>query len=237
MLRLFCVLPRTRTEGAMFWRLIHIGIWRRKINEWCSESTPGLPAPNWEAGLNTPLSFIRDSCSGAVFCITVRKLFRNFPDNFRFRLPKVRSPGQVKWPHLRKKITTASRPQWFQDLVYYQVPTTCISRIFYIGDLRSGQFRDLPIISRRGKTKTPQIRIRFVQIVENHAQSGYCWWPRCNFAYVTSGKVIWGQKMTSGGQCTFLLITFDRNEIETELSREKKPQGGVQTPLTQLGAG
>ena len=32
----------------------------------------------------------------------------------------------------------------FQDLVYYQVPTTCISRIFYIDGLRSGQFRDLP---------------------------------------------------------------------------------------------
>ena len=39
-----------------------------------------------------------------------------------------------------------------QDLVYYQVPTTCISRIFfYIGDLRSGQFGDLPIISQCGK--------------------------------------------------------------------------------------
>ena len=29
-------------------------------------------------------------------------MFRNFPENFRSRSPKVRSPGQVKWPHLRK---------------------------------------------------------------------------------------------------------------------------------------
>ena len=42
------------------------------------------------------------------------------------------------------------------------------------GDLRSGQFRDLPIISQWGKTQMPQILIRSVQIVQNHAQLGYC---------------------------------------------------------------
>ena len=57
----------------------------------------------------------------------------------------------------------------------YQVPTTFISRIFYIGDPRSGQFHDLPIISQGGKTQIPQILIRSVQIVQNHAQLGYCW--------------------------------------------------------------
>ena len=30
------------------------------------------------------------------------QFFRNFLDNFRAKSPKVRSPGQVKWPHLRK---------------------------------------------------------------------------------------------------------------------------------------
>ena len=39
----------------------------------------------------------------------------------------------------------------------------------------------------------PQILIRSVQLGQNHAQLGYCWWPRWNFAYVTPGKVIWGQ--------------------------------------------
>ena len=47
-------------------------------------------------------------------------------------------------------------------------------RFFYIGDLRSGQFHDLPIISQWGKTQMPQILIRSVQIVQNHAQLGQC---------------------------------------------------------------
>ena len=88
----------------------------------------------------------------------------------------------------------------FQDLIYYQVPTTCISRILNIGDLRSGQFRDLPIMSRWGKSQVPQILTRSVQIVEEHVQSGYCWWYRCKFANVTPRKVIWGHIMTSRGQ-------------------------------------
>ena len=32
------------------------------------------------------------------------QLFCNFPENLRSRLPKVRSPGHVRWPHPRKKI-------------------------------------------------------------------------------------------------------------------------------------
>ena len=145
-------------------------------------------------------------------------MFRNFPENFRSRSPKVRSPGQVKGPHLRKKLsnddtaTVVERKIWnFQDLVYYQVPAACLSRIFfYIGDQRPGQLCDLPFISQwgGGETQMPQTLIRSVQIVQNHAQLGYWWWPRCNFAYVTHGKAIWGQIMTSWGQCTFLLITF-----------------------------
>ena len=111
--------------------------------------------------------------SAAVFCIAVRTTVPQLSSNLRSRWPKVRSPGQVKWSHLRKKnyyrvtATVVERKMWnFQDLVYYQVPTTCISRIFYIGYLRSGQFRDLSIISQWGKTKIPQIRIKSVQIVE-----------------------------------------------------------------------
>ena len=47
----------------------------------------------------------------------------------------------------------------------YHVPKTLIPRIFYIGDPRSGQFHDLPIISQWGKTQISQILIRSVQIV------------------------------------------------------------------------
>ena len=150
-------------------------------------------------------------------------LFLNFPENFRPRSPKIRSPGQVKWPHLRKKnynrvtATVVERKIWsFQDLVYYQVPTNCIPRISFL--YRWPKVRSIslpPHYKSMGKTQMPQILIRSVQIAQNYAQLGYCWWPRCNFAHVTPGKVIRGQIITSRYQCTFLLITFDWNEIET----------------------
>ena len=66
------------------------------------------------------------------------QLFRNFPENFRSRSPKVRSPGQVKCPHLRKKhnnrvtATVVERNICdFQDLVYYQIlnPRTAGGRL------------------------------------------------------------------------------------------------------------
>ena len=44
---------------------------------------------------------------------------------------------------------------------------------FCTGDLRSGQFRDLPIISQWGKNQMAQILIRYVQIDQNHVQLGY----------------------------------------------------------------
>ena len=85
----------------------------------------------------------------------------NFPENFRPRSPKIRSPGQVKWPHLRKKITIGSRPQWLRERfeafrIWYTtkyLQIVYLGFLFYIGDLRSGQFRYLPIISQWGKLK------------------------------------------------------------------------------------
>ena len=70
-------------------------------------------------------------------------------------------------------------------------------------------------MSQWGKTQVPQILNRSVQIVQKHAQLGYCLWCRCNFANVTRRKVIWGHIMTSQGQWTFLLVTFDWIEIGT----------------------
>ena len=57
---------------------------------------------------------------------------------------------------------------------YYQVHTynLCISD-FEIVSKRSGQFRDLPIISQLGKAQIPQIVMRYVQIVRKHAQLRY----------------------------------------------------------------
>ena len=43
----------------------------------------------------------------------------------------------------------------FRNMIRSLVPTKCISWIFDIGDLRSGHFRDLPIISQWAKIKLP----------------------------------------------------------------------------------
>ena len=110
----------------------------------------------------------------------------------------------------------------FRDLVYYKVPSTWVSRILYVGDLRSGQFRDLPIISQWGKTQVPQILLRSVQIVQNNCPfrlllmtpMQICIWL-CN-----PWKVIWGHILTSWGQYTFLLITFALIELETWDNRQ-----------------
>ena len=80
-------------------------------------------------------------------------LFRIVSENFSPRSSKVRSPVEVKWPNLRKVqtrvlATRVDRSLWnFQQLLRLTRCTQCISRIFVIGDLRSGQFCDLPIIT------------------------------------------------------------------------------------------
>ena len=43
------------------------------------------------------------------------------------------------------------------DMIRSSVPSKCISLIFDIGDLRSGHFRDLPIISQWAKIKLPVV--------------------------------------------------------------------------------
>ena len=48
------------------------------------------------------------------------------------------------------------------------VPTKCISWIFDIGDLRSGHFRDLPIISQWAKIKLPVLCFIFSLYEWNH---------------------------------------------------------------------
>ena len=85
-------------------------------------------------------------------------MFRNFPEKFRSRSPKVRSPGQVKCPHLRKKLSNrhshSGGEKYLKLSGFGLLPSTCslfVSDIFYIGDLRSGQLCDLPFISQWGK--------------------------------------------------------------------------------------
>ena len=90
-------------------------------------------------------------------------MFRNFPENFRSRSPKVRSPGQIKCteklkltPPLKKKFQSRHGHSGGEKVLklsgFGLLPSTCslfISDIFYIGDLRSGQLYDLPFISQR----------------------------------------------------------------------------------------
>ena len=47
----------------------------------------------------------------------------------------------------------------FRNMIRSSVPTKCISWIFDIGDLMSGHFRDLPIISQWAKIKLPVLCI------------------------------------------------------------------------------
>ena len=75
----------------------------------------------------------------------------------RPRSLKVTSPGHVKWSHLitslnaRHSYIPAKRLPWnFQRLIRIAVCSKCIYQKFYIGDLRSGQFCDLFIISQWG---------------------------------------------------------------------------------------
>ena len=48
------------------------------------------------------------------------------------------------------------------------IPTNCISRIFYIDDLRSDRFRDHAIIRQWEKNHLPLKRVRFAQIFQEH---------------------------------------------------------------------
>ena len=128
---------------------------------------------------------------------------------------------KVKWPNLQQILQLcyghSARDKYLKLSGFDILPSTYNLYIsdFVIGDLRSGQFRDLPIISQWGKTQVPQILIISVQIIQKHAQLGYCWWSRSNFANVTPRKVIWGHIMTSRGQWTLFVVTFGWIEIRT----------------------
>ena len=50
------------------------------------------------------------------------------------------------------------------------MPTICISRIFCVGDLRSGQFCDLPIIRQWEKNHIPHLRIRPGYFIINYVR-------------------------------------------------------------------
>ena len=117
--------------------------------------------------LNTPLRFFADSKktaagSAAGFSPTLSPIF--LPTFVKVSiLGHVRSGHQVRSSdHTLQKLynrapaTVFEGKLWnFRNMIRSSVPTKCISRIFDIGDLRSGHFRDLPIISQWAKNKLP----------------------------------------------------------------------------------
>ena len=111
-----------------------------------------------------PLRFFEDSektaaRSAAGFHPPYPHLFRNFCKNFDPMPCEVRSPGQVKWPNY--KITFQSRHGYnvsgkVMKLSEYDEVTSAYKTYisdFDIGDLRSGHFCDLPIISQWAKNQ------------------------------------------------------------------------------------
>ena len=90
---------------------------------------------------------------------------------------QVRSSDQVNW-HCLTKVYNRVQPAVFVtedsnlvDYVTAWMPLTCISRIFHICNLRSGQCRDLSIMSQWRKNKMPLepcVRLGAVQIFWNH---------------------------------------------------------------------
>ena len=86
-----------------------------------------------------------------------------------------------------------------QDLVSIMSPTTCISRIFPKGHMRSGHFRDLTIISQWGKMKTAILAPGTISNYLKHTESWFdallarldasllqCW--PCVTSFMTSSR-------------------------------------------------
>ena len=89
------------------------------------------------------------------------------------------------------------------------------SWISYFGDLRSGQFCDLPIILQREKNHVPPLRIRTGNFKLNWGILEYWWWSRCKFLSATFIKVIWGQTTSSDVTNRCVLICRYWKELQT----------------------
>ena len=95
-------------------------------------------------------------------------------DNSSATFLKILGPGHQSSGHqvrssdpTSENFTIVSRPQWLRERfesfrIWYTTKYLQLVYLgfFYIGDLRSGQFRDLPIISQWGKVQMPQMLIR-----------------------------------------------------------------------------
>ena len=120
----------------------------------------------------------------AVFAYLISYPFHTFPENFAPGSSQVRSPGQVKWPHFLKSlwcysIYSLEQSIWnFLDIMRPSIATKRISRNFDFGDIRSGQFCDLPIMRQWKKNQIPHLRIKFGNFIMTWYLWGYWSWSR-----------------------------------------------------------
>ena len=128
-----------------------------------------------------------------------------------------RSGHQVTLTDLAsKKVCNRVLPAVFvtevSNLVDYMtawVPLTCISWILYICDLRSGQRRDLSIISEWRKTKMPLdpfVRVGTVQIVRYQDDLEQPRWS--GYAFLAN-SLLKGHQRSLEATNSFLSITLD----------------------------
>ena len=108
-------------------------------------------------------------------------LFHTLCENFRPRSLKVRLPGYVKWLHLRKTLNARHRfiatlndrsPRNFQRLIAATVSIKRSSRNIEIGDLRSGQFCDVSIISQWEKHERHLFWTKAIRNILKHRVTG-----------------------------------------------------------------
>ena len=87
-----------------------------------------------------------------------------------------------------------------RDCLRSSVPIKWTSQKFYHGELRSGQFRDLPTISLWGNKKMLPVSHKpteTIQLFQDHSHSPYQWWSRCNWRSGVKRRstgVKWGHK-------------------------------------------
>ena len=99
----------------------------------------------------------------------------------------------------------------FRNMMRSSVPTKRISRIFDIGDLRSGHFCDLPIISQWAKNQLRYIYFG-ASVFEWKHRIGHLWTLRVKKCITYPSK---GHLRSPEVTNRHLPITFDQKEIET----------------------
>ena len=132
----------------------------------------------------------------------------------------VRSPGHVKWPHLRKILNVChSYTKWpitlkLSALMSVPVSMKRISRNFDIGDLESGQFCDLSSISQWEKNERLLFCTKAIQNTLKHRVTGRIDTLSRNIVTGDPLSCRQGQFRSWKVTCSFSGIPFDRDQLD-----------------------